>query len=1207
MMADLGGLDGFLQACEGLSSGSALARESGEQYMLQLRESGGAIPRLCRALFTYLDSAQSPPTHARFHAANIVKQVAVQQWGAWADEDKSGEHSVRNLFVQQSLREFVPVHERKSMLNAAALLVRLSYTFGDESSSSSGSSAYVNHRADARAFIYSILELIRTPISVEADYQAAARAKQLHMVGVEMCVELVADFDLALFGLENGRLGGLPPHLLKVALLEFGRSDLVHIFTELLSSISRHHAQERQHQCSAAYVHAAATAAPAPAASNGNLLISVNLLNLVLSSGIFSVGTRARTRTDAVQTSVGELVVSRPGEHWRNVLGDVRALLSLWESLYELSVSSSVTSDAAFGDSLRLMLVLLANIHPESFAESRLAVDHLMSLIDVLQRKQFGVSAHIQERQCFADVWKRLSCAHSILPVLFERGVWGACFQELCSSSLSNFALLTSAGAGPFKGLQDSSQAYEIADPLLETWRSVALELQDFILGRDSSPVMSTLESIMQRTLFHVALGFVQAELVYLSEGLDAKDEDGDLVEEVEDLSIEEARLDNVALLFRTSVDCGSLEALSALISDTTARYYQLCESSAEGVSGHAWSTHHERAYFLVEVAGRVLADNGLGEVPSVPEEFLGKLGFNGANRTSESVSPIQCLGLEVLRAAENETMMLHSAQAFNVSPYVGAALGNALRRMALSYFFCPLDQEEIVLDLWDEQIVQSARVLCLKKAIETVCYRGGEYKLDVSYGVLLGKIAERLEQAGAGRRFQACLLPDIWAPLINAPMESFQSLPRSVMKHVGYAMTVAHCRLDGAPSFVGRLGDFLHNICAHSASQVSGNAAEHVNVCLNLLHGSFGLREPLADHAFRAASAQVLVYNAVSLHKLFVGMMPKVCRVLLRVLEHFVHAQGPMLSAAETKHIFAQCLALMQSEATFLSRGVSDESSKVSHLKCCFRLLGVLLDQDPSKCEEYTPQLDASSRHQKHQHLPDTNGHHCAEPSEIVLAGTKLMVEHMKNDYLSYPKLRHAYYSFQFTVVEFFPLQLQRLPAELAFKYFNGLEFMFSGLDSTVRRRTLRAIGSLANLNARQRAASAPGFGASFGEHFLRTIFIAFLGSVHGFESEVSDLCSALIALIRCSDGTPDLLLRCLTDAIEYLRKGQPIQGAHLLIKPELERFVIAVFQEMHAGALEEQGGLKSYLADRKVIEKLVPSAESFQREIHTRMLLSN
>jgi len=100
----------------------------------------------------------------------------------------------------------------------------------------------------------------------------------------------------------------------------------------------------------------------------------------------------------------------------------------------------------------------------------------------------------------------------------------------------------------------------------------------------------------------------------------------------------------------------------------------------------------HESCYFLLALVGRILADAGQGETPDVPAEFLSLR----AHANAAAPPPLDDVFSGVVRVAQADQHLiavcgLHSSK---VSPRLGAAITEALTRLARTYLF-PVAEHE--------------------------------------------------------------------------------------------------------------------------------------------------------------------------------------------------------------------------------------------------------------------------------------------------------------------------------------------------------------------------------------------------------------------------------------------------------------------------------------------------------------------------------
>jgi len=177
--------------------------------------------------------------------------------------------------------------------------------------------------------------------------------------------------------------------------------------------------------------------------------------------------------------------------------------------------------------------------------------------------------------------------------------------------------------------------------------------------------------------------------------GSDGGEEEEEEEEEEDGLdeSVEEARLETAASLFRFAAAVGApgaVSSLAALLSQAVGGLF-----GAPPADGAALAAAQERVTVLVGLGAAVLADAGRGETPSVPPAFLPlpppPVGARG--KTTATDAPTAAAAAAALFAAlvdavrgEAAAAAARGVHAAEVSPRVAAAALSATARVARTY-----------------------------------------------------------------------------------------------------------------------------------------------------------------------------------------------------------------------------------------------------------------------------------------------------------------------------------------------------------------------------------------------------------------------------------------------------------------------------------------------------------------------------------------
>lgn len=427
------------------------------------------------------------------------------------------------------------------------------------------------------------------------------------------------------------------------------------------------------------------------------------------------------------------------GPEWHGTLLQLESLcqnfFQLFHALHEDDPSATDTRRALF-DALDAVAIITRQSYPS--AESADAT--LLVLLRGLEGREWSVSNPRSERLLYAELWRRFCVAHE----------WRVLVQiapGVLDSFAKNTLQLLRARSVEYDDEAEGSWSAEADCLLLETWAGLAIQAE--AAGQ---------AQLLQIHAGKVVLEFIEHSLIGVQK---SAEEDNREDFGFDDESHEEAQLEAAAVLCRqASVQC--FARLASVLGD-------LSRSVFLAAGSKNLTAAQEGLVWTVRLSSAVLADDGQGEVPDVPEQFA----HGGVN---------ELLGA-VLATADLETRSIEVK-----SPRLEAVILECLTRLSHTYLLpSNVEQEALaVACLGGNNVAVKARIMCLRKSIVGICERTFEPDVANAAAALLAVLAP-----GRSSGSYPELRDDKqWQPLPSLGFEKFESLSVSALEMLGTALS---------------------------------------------------------------------------------------------------------------------------------------------------------------------------------------------------------------------------------------------------------------------------------------------------------------------------------------------------------------------------------------------------------------------------------
>ncbi|XP_055828191.1 uncharacterized protein LOC129896345 isoform X2 [Solanum dulcamara] len=803
---------------------------------------------------------------------------------------------------------------------------------------------------------------------------------------------------------------------------------------------------------------------------------------------IFSAGVRG----DVSFPKRTECNLVQPGSSWRAILvssGHIRWLLSFYEALRQKFSCEGYWIDCPLAVSARKLIVqfysLWGTIFPSDDGNTQ--KQHLLHLLsgvipwidppDVISK---AIENGKSESE-FLDGCRALLYMATVTTVLV--------FDELLKSirPYGTLSLLSVLMCEVIKDLmanhtEEETWSWVARDILLDTWTTLLMPLD----GSSSHAVIPS-EGISAAS--HLFALIVESELRAASASAFSDENEADYLQA--SIAAMDERLSSYALIARAAINV-TVPLLTQRFSEKFARLQQ-----GRGFSDPTQTL--EELYSLLLITGHVIADEGQGETPLVPDAIQSQ--FMDVMETDKH--PVVILCGSIIKFAEQSLNPEMRASFF--SPRLMEAIIWFLARWSTTYLMPPDENK-------GSASSDNHKPKHHKNVLLNFCEEDNQGKavldliIHISKTTLISYPGERDLQAltchellhGLVRRKNICVHLvelDSWRELANAfaNEQTLFSLNAAHQRSLAQTLVLSASGMktpEASSQYVRNLTNYMAaNLVELSSRSDLKCVAEQpdiillVSCLLERLRGSASATEPRTQRAIYEMGYSVL--NPLLMFMEVYKHESTVVYLLLRFVVDWVDGQIIYLEARETAIVVGFCM----------------------------RLLQLYSSHNIGKVDFSSEPIEA----------------HGTNTSQVVYMGLHIVTPLISLDLLKYPKLCHDYFSLLSHMLEVYPEMITQLNAEAFVHIIKTLDFGLSQ-DAEVVDLCLRAIKGLASFHYKQKIAGEVGLGlhaSGYKDHtgnFQEGILSQFLRSLLQFllfQDYSTDLvgpaADALLPLILC------------------------------------------------------------------------------------------
>ncbi|GAB4836093.1 hypothetical protein Ancab_001010 [Ancistrocladus abbreviatus] len=824
-----------------------------------------------------------------------------------------------------------------------------------------------------------------------------------------------------------------------------------------------------------------------------------------------------------------ECILVQPGPSWRDVLissGHVGWLLSLYGALRQKFLSQSYWNDCPIAVSSRKLIVQLCSLTGTIFPldNYQMQEQHLVQLLSGIMQWIHPPDIVSNAIECGKSESEMLDGCRALLAIatITSPFVFNRLLKSICP--FGTISLLSALMSEVVKSLmaknsEEETWSWVARDILLDTWTALLMPTE----SGSGNPALPSEGITAAASLFAL---IVESELKVASASAFNDDDTNYLQASI--LGMDE-RLGCYGLIARTSIEF-SVPLLTRLFLERFAWLLQ-----GRGIANPTETL--EELYSLFLICGHVLADEGEGEVPLVPESIQ----THFVDITEASKHPVVVLSCEILQFAEKSIDPEIRASIF--SPRLMEAIVWFLARWSCTYLMPSRDTNS---SLVQDKSQQSRKAL--SEFFEE--HNQGKHVLDVivriSMTTLISYPGEKDLQEltcrqllhGLVRRREVCthlLVLDSWCSLANsfANERTFFSLNGAHQRSLSETLVLSAVGMKSSEASNNYVRELMNHMTAYLVN-LSGKSdlkdiaqmpdtVMVVSCLLERFRGAACASEPRTQKAIYemgfSVMNPVLVLLEVYKHE------SAVVYLLLKFVVQWVDGQIIYLEAQETAVLVNFCMRLLQLYSSHnigkisLSRSSTlvkeEKAEKYKDLRALLQLLANLCSKDL---------VDFSSDPIESQGI---------SIAQVVYIGLHIITPLISMDMLKYPKLCRDYFSLLSHMLEVYPEMIAQLNSEAFVHILATLDSGLHHQDTEVVDKCLRALKALASFHHKETIASRVGLGSHAGGFsdaegkFQEGILSRFLHSLLHlllFEDCSPDLVSAaadaLLPLILCEQG---------------------------------------------------------------------------------------
>ncbi|XP_050143396.1 uncharacterized protein LOC126619158 [Malus sylvestris] len=1129
--ADLGQLQSTMHTIELACTSIQMHMNSAaaEATILSLSQT----PQPYQACKFILENSQM--ANARFEAAAAIRNAAIREWSSLSSDDKKSMISFCLCFVMQHANSPEGYVQAKVSSVAAQLLKRGWLEFSV---------------SDKEAFFYQVNQAAYGIHGVDVQF-----------AGINFVESLVSEFSPSTsspIGLprefhEHCRKALEQDHL--KTFYCWARDAALSVTNKIVESDS---------------------AVPEVKVCTAALRLMLQILNWEFSTSAFAAG--VKQGSDSPKRSECNLV--QPGPAWHDVLvssGHIGWLLSLYGALRQKFLCEGYWLDCPIAVAARKLIVQFCSLTGTIFPPDNVQVQerHLLELLcgiipwlDPPDAVSKAIECGKSESEMLDGCRALLSIATVTTPSVFDqllkstRPYGTLTFLCVLMSDVVNNLMTNNS--------EEETWSWEARDILLDTWTALLVPV-----NRSGGNALFPAEGKNDTASLFALI--VQAELKAASASA-FKDDDSDYLQ-ASIVALDE-RLSSYALIARAAIDV-TIPFLTSLFTERFERLNQ-----GRGIIDPTETL--EELYSLLLITGHVIADEGDGETPLIPNAIQ----IHFPDNLEANNHPVVILCSSIIRFAEQSLQLEMRASVF--SPRLMEAVIWFLARWSCTYLMSPEGNREstsknVLLGFFGQ-------------------HNQGKFVLDIIVHISLTTLASY-----PGEK-------DLQA------ITCFQLLHSLVQqKHICVHLVALDSWRDLAKAFANEKTLFLLNTAhqrslaqtlVRSASGMSNSEASNLYVRDLMSHMAKYLVEMTSKSDFKNIAQQPDIILMVScflerlrgaasaseprtqkaIYELGFSVMNPVL-VLLEVYKHesavvylilkfvvtWVDGQISYLEPQETATVVNFCMSLLQlySSNNIGKISISLSSSLLTEAKTeKYKDLRALLQLLSSLCSKDLVDFSSDST--------ETQG---TNISQVVYFGLHIVTPLLSLDLLKYPKFCYDYFSLLSHLLEVYPETVAQLNSEAFSHVLGTLEFGLRHQDMEIVDMCLRALRALASYHYKETSAGKVGLGShaaglkDSGGNFQEGILSRFLRSVLQlllFEDYSPDLVSgaadALLPLILCEQSLyqrlgSELIERQanaslksrLTNALQRLTSANQLSSTldrknHQVFRKNLNSFLIEV-----------------------------------------------
>ncbi|GMH10488.1 hypothetical protein Nepgr_012329 [Nepenthes gracilis] len=827
-----------------------------------------------------------------------------------------------------------------------------------------------------------------------------------------------------------------------------------------------------------------------------------------------------------------ECILVQLGPSWRDILissGHVGWLLSVYGALRLKFSSEGYWLDCPIAVSARKLIVQLCSLTGTIFPSDnhQMQEHHLVQLLSGIVQWIHPPDEISKAIECGRSESEMLDGCRALLAVatITSPFVFDGLLKSICHFGTISLlsALMSNILKSPMiNNPEEETWSCVARDILLDTWTALlaTAECSNGIAFLPSEGISAA------ASLFAL---IVESEVKAASTSAFNDDDGSDYFQA--SISGMDERLSSYGLIARASIEF-SVPLLTRLLSERFAWLHQ-----GRGTADPTATL--EELYSLLLICGHVLADEGEGELPLVPEAIQTQF----VDITEANKHPVVILSCSILYFAEKSVDPEIRASIF--SPRLMEAVIWFLARWSCTYLLPPEDNRDSNNSLVQDTSQQFRKTIC-----DFFGEHGqGKHALDaivrISMAALISYPGEKDLQElicrqllrGLVRRKDICvhlLVLDSWHNLANsfANDRTFFSLNAALQRSLAQTLVL---QASGMKHFEASL--YVRDLMSHTTAylvELSGknnlisvaqlpDTIMMVSCLMERLRGAASATEPRTQKAVYdlgiSVMSPVLVLIEAYKHE------SAVVYLLVKFVAQWVDGQIIYLEAQETAVLVNFCMSLLKlySSHNIGQISMSRSSTLINEAKAeKFKCLRALLQLLASLCSKDL--VDFSSEPIESQGI---------SIGQVVYVGLHIITPLVSMDSLKYPKLCHDYFSLLSHMLEVYPEMVAQLNAEAFVHIMATLDFGLHHQDIEIVDKCLRALKALASYHYKETIAGrlglglhAAGFKDSDGK-FLEGIISRFLFSLLQlllFEDYSPDLVSAaadaLLPLILCEQG---------------------------------------------------------------------------------------